>query len=275
MKNIFFFIIISLVLLSSCEVPITLDLKQTPSKIVIEGLVTDKPGKQYVKVSRSNSFYDNGTIPTVTDAQVMVKDDLGNEFPFDAASDSAGYYFPQQNDFAGEIGRTYYLTVTVDNTTYTAEDKLLSVFAIDSLKYRVNSDEKEKPKTENKFYELQMFAKEPQATKDYYFFKFYRNDSLKFDNNSDVYAYDDEALSENIDGIVLPLYYGIGDTARVEIYSLSRTGFTFYSDLMNLINNDGGIFNAPPANCRNNLSNGALGFFQVSAMNEKQVVIKE
>src|SRR5689334_9497128 len=116
MKNIYI-VIAALVLLSSCEVPITLDLKQTPSKVVIEALVTDKPGKQYVKVTRSNSFYDDGVIPNITDAQVMVKDDLGNEFPFDAASDSAGYYFPQQNDFAGEIGRIYYLTVTVDNTT--------------------------------------------------------------------------------------------------------------------------------------------------------------
>src|SRR5688572_27291007 len=49
------FIILSLfsIVLMSCEETIPLDLDQTPSKIVIDGIVTNRPGRQSVKVTRS------------------------------------------------------------------------------------------------------------------------------------------------------------------------------------------------------------------------------
>ena len=41
-----------------------------------------------------------------------------------------------------------------------------------------------------------------------------------------------------------------------------------------LINNDGGLFGSPPANVRTNLTNGALGFFQVSAMETREITVQ-
>jgi len=101
-------------------------------------------------------------------------------------------------------------------------------------------------------------------------FKFYRNDSLLYDNATDIYISDDDLLGENIDGVDGPGFYAVGDTAKVEAYSLTRNGFIYYSDLQILINNDGGLFGSPPANSRTNLTNGAMGFFQVSALNSKE-----
>jgi hypothetical protein len=158
---------------------------------------------------------------------------------------------------------------------YEAEDKLYSVTNIDSLSYRINDDEEEDPKDFGKFYEVLIFALEPQETTDYYLFKFYRNDSLKVYNDTEIYYADDEVLGEQIDGVPSPIYYAPGDTARVEAYSLSRNGFVFYNDLQTLLTNDGGLFSQPPSNSRTNLSNGALGYFQASALNMKEIVIKE
>jgi hypothetical protein len=278
MKNILLVILVSIIFFS-CEKTITLDLKDMQSRIVIEGLVTNAPGKQYVKVTRSADFYATiDEIPAVENATVSVTDDLNNTIVFvhnpNNKPDSAGYYLPE-NPFTGEIGRTYTLRVDADGKTYTAKDKMFSVTSIDSLGIRINKDEKEDPKEKNKYYEVLVFAKEPQATKDYYLFKFYRNDSIKFDSNNDVYYSDDELLSENIDGVPSPNYYGVGDKATVEAYSLTRDGFVFYSDLSKLINNDGGLFGSPPANCRTNLTNGALGFFQVSALQNRTITITE
>ena len=39
--------------------------------------------------------------------------------------------------------------------------------------------------------------------------------------------------------------------------------------------NDGGLFSQPPSNSRTNLTNGALGFFQASAVEIEEIVIKE
>jgi hypothetical protein len=151
----------------------------------------------------------------------------------------------------------------------------MPVTLIDSLASQINVDEQEDPKDFGKFYEVLFYAKEPQNTTDYYLFKFYRNDSLTFYDNSDIYYADDEILGEDINGVPSPIYYAPGDIARVEMYSLTRNGFLFYQDLTSLLNNDGGMFEQPPSNSRTNLTNGALGFFQVSAIEMQELEIKE
>ena len=163
--------------LFSCEKTVILDLEQTSPKIVIEGLVTDSLGRQSVKVTRSTDFYAAGKAPRVTNAMVTVEDSEGNIYPFVQSlnPDSAGIYIPQ-TPFAGVIGRTYTLHVEVDGQEYTAEDQLHSVLSVDSLAYAINEEQKKDPKTSNKIYELLLYTKEPQETKDYYLFKFYRND---------------------------------------------------------------------------------------------------
>jgi len=271
------FPILSLIILSSCEKTIQLDTDPTSAKVVIEGLLTNRVNMQYIKVSRSANFYANGKTPRVTDALVQVEDDLGNLISYThnpgGDPDSVGYYLPAPG-FAGVIGRTYALSVVVDGATYSAEDKLLPVTSIDSLGYRVNENEKDDPKEVGKYYEILMYAVEPPDTKDYYKFDFYRNDSLKLYSDTDIYFTDDTALGEEINGVASPVYYGLGDRAMLYAYSLSRPGYVFYNDLFNLINNDGGMYGPPPANCRTNLTNGALGFFQVSALETREVIIE-
>lgn len=265
-------------LLSSCDEPTQLDVKQTPSRIVIEGLVTDRPGLQYVKISRSVGFYTSGRSPRVENASVQVSDDEGGEFHFinnpHNHPDSAGFYVPE-TAFAGEIGKTYTLRVDVDGETYEGSDALMRVIDIDSLAFRENENQKEDPKEEGKFYEVLMYAHEPQDEDNYYLFKFFRNDSLKLYNPTDIYYSDDNLLAGSINGVSSPVYFGREDKARIEVYSLTRRGYVFYNDLSTILNNDGGgMFGPVPASPRSNLSNGALGFFQVSAVQDSETVIE-
>ncbi len=262
----------------SCEKTVLLDLKQAPPKVVIEAQVTDRPGRQFVKITRTAGFYDSGETPRITDALVEVEDDLGTVFPFvhnpNDHPDSAGIYLPAA-PFTGVIGRTYYLTVVADGQTFEAQDKLLNVIPIDSIKYRVNPEEAKDPKDKGKIYELLIFAREPQEEINFYLFKFYRNDSLVYYNDSDIYGSDDELLGEKIDGVPSPVFYKLGDWAKVEFYSLSRQGYVFYNDLWGLLNNDaGGMFGPIPASPRTNLTNGALGFFQVSALKDFEILLE-
>lgn len=273
MKKYIFLLPALVILLSSCEKTIQLDFEQTPQRLVIEGFVTDRADHNYVKISRTNDFYGKGKTPRVTDATVMVEDNDGNIYNFSHQEDSLGYYFPTV-PFAGEIGKRYKLTVVVDGMEYTGEDELVRLVPMDKLEYRVNENEREDPEEDGKFYELLLFVKEPQDTRDYYLFKCFRNDSVKYMNETDVYFSDDELIGESIDGVSLPVYYGVGDMARIEVYSLTRDAFVFYRDLQKLLNNDGGLFGTPPANPRTNLSGDALGFFQVSAIQSGEILIE-
>lgn len=266
------------VLLMSCEETVQLDLDQVPEKLVIEGQVTDVAGRQFVRVTRSSGFYESGNTGRVADAQVIIRDDAGEEIVFShnprGSSDSIGYYVPSTS-YAGTVGRTYTMSVLVDGRTYQATDKLNRVTKIDSMLYRPNVFRERAEPSNGKIWELLIFAKEPQETEDNYLIKYYRNDSLVYNRETDVYVLNDYGVGENIDGVPSSVYYAPGDKARVEMYSLSRDGFLFFSDLLTVLNTDGGMFSPPPANPRSNISGGALGFFQVSAISSSEVVLRQ
>jgi hypothetical protein len=264
------------ILLAGCDVPIDLDLEQTRPQVVIEGLVTNRPGEPFVRVTLSTDFYYEGHATRIDDATVTLRNDLGQSVAFShyAGSnlDSAGYYLPPAG-FAGQVGRVYTVIVSAEGKVFEATDSLKYVTSIDSLAYRPNRFAQEDPPSDGKTYELLIYAKEPQETKDYYLVKYYRNDSLTYNGDSDVYVLDDYGVGENIDGVPSAILYSDNDLARIEMFSVTREGFLFYNDLVTIMNSDGGMFSPPPANPRTNFSNGALGFFQVSAASARSIVV--
>lgn len=272
----YIFTVCAAAIVFSCEETINIDTSSTDSKVVIEGLVTNVAGGSYVKLSRSRNFYDNGQTNRISNAQVTVNSSTGEQIVFvhnpSGGTDSLGYYFPNPN-FSGSVGTSYTLTVEVDGQTYSATDELLPVTTIDSLSVEIDPDQFEDPEEPGEYYAVFMYAKEPQDRVDYYLFKFYKNGELVLDWPTDVYVFDDETLGESIDHVEIAEYYKEGDVVKTEIYSLSREGFIYYSDLATLLNNDGGMFSPPPANPRSNLSNGAMGYFQASAVDAMEITV--
>ncbi|GAA0894482.1 hypothetical protein GCM10009122_41630 [Fulvivirga kasyanovii] len=277
-KNILYLLVLlAVAVLAGCEETVKLESEQVEPKVVIEGLVTNENIQHYVKVSRSAEFYSSGDFTGVTDAVITVEDDQGNVYNYvhnpSSAENGEGYYL-SEDAFAGQIGSTYTLTVTLGSEVYTATDIIKPVTAIDSLEVSLNEEEFDDPEDEGYFYEILFYAKEPQDTEDYYLFKFYRNDSLFLDTETDIYYANDDLLGESIDGIPTAGFYKLGDKARVEMYSISRQGYIYYNDLYTLLNSDGGMFSPPPANPRSNLSNNALGYFQASAVVSDSIVVE-
>src|SRR5690349_19223911 len=112
----------------ACDVPIDLDLDQSPPIVSIEALLTDRPGKQYVRITMSTNFYNQQDAERVTNATVVLRSDVGETTAFShyagTSKDSAGYYFPPIG-YAGQIDRTYTLTVAAAGKTFEATDKLV------------------------------------------------------------------------------------------------------------------------------------------------------
>ncbi len=276
--------LVVLLIVTSCEKTIELDVKQTAPQVVIEGLLTDKEGMQYVKVGQTVGFYTTGSTPRITDAMVAVSDDEGERMVFEHNPndhpDSLGYYLPDPS-YKGEIGHTYTLSVTIGEDLYTASDKLLPVTEISALTSEINDEEREYLRENNidgpiereRYHEVFLFAEEPQERKDFYLFKFYRNGQVLRDDDNEIYVVDDTSLGESIDDIPIAGFFAPREVARVEMFSITRPGFLYYQDLTNILGNDGGMFSPPPANPRSNLSNNALGFFQVSAIAVSTFVI--
>ncbi len=270
--------LILVVIFTACDIPIELDPEQTESIPVIEGLVTNTEGKSYVRITETVGFYFEGNIPYRDDALVSVTDDSGNVTLFQpytgSMTDSLGYFLPPDG-FKGETGRNYTLQVLLDGETFTASETMAPVSPIDSLATSIDVAESFDPEEEDRFWEVLLYAREPELTKDFYLFKFYRNDTLERAFENDIYIVDDLFLAVNINGIPVPFYFVEGDTAVVEMYGISNKAFVYFSDLQIALANDGGLFSPPPANPRTNFDRYTPGYFLVASVATDSIIIQE
>ena len=263
-------------LLLACEEVVVIDLNELDERVIIEGLITNRREQAFVKLTRSRDFYAQGRAERITDAIVEVSINNGEVVQFAHNPDQSpaleGYYFPF-GGLEGILGNEYQLTVRIDEQVYVAREAMPPVTAIDSLTTRFDPSEFDDPQVPGRYYQVLLNAQEPQDRDDQYLFKFYRNDTLVRDYPTDIYVAEDQLLGGNIAELEIAGYYALNDVARVEMYSLTREAYIYYSDLSNLLNGDGGLFSPPPANPRNNLSNGALGYFQVSALAREELIV--
>jgi hypothetical protein len=260
-----------------CNETIELDLEQTPPRIIVDGLITNENTAHYVKLSQSVDFYHKGKVPAVSGAEVTVSDNEGNVYHFLESETTAGYYAAS---FEGKIGNSYSLEVELPSgEKLSAEDQMVPVMQVDRLDWIVDEDEKENPREEGFYYRIRIFGEEPAATKDYYLFKFFRNDSIQnFDSKTGVFFADDNLVGGYLDGLESPEHYKKGDEGRFEIYRISRDAFLFYNDLNNILNGDGGMSSPSPTNPRSNIRSSegpGLGLFQVSAVNKTSIKVGE
>lgn len=276
MKNIFF-ILLSAIITFSCEETVILDAKQVEPTLVIESHLTTEKKLHFVKLSLSVDFYFDKKPPAVKDAVVSLIDLTTQDFYVfkhnESGKDNYEGIFVSEESFQGRVGHTYELRVNYDGELYTGKETIFPVTEIEKLKYRLNVAESSDPKKEGYIYEVLLNADEPQDTEDYYMFKFYRNDSLILAREADLYFTDDEFLGERIKDLPLPIAFSKGDKATVAMYSITRQAFIYLSDLMNVMHNDSGMFSPPPANPRNNLTNGAMGYFMASDISEETIMI--
>jgi hypothetical protein len=268
MKRIYIFLL-SIILFSSCQQVLDVDLNSTDPKIVIEGLITDTLGPFTVKVTTSADYYNTELPPAVTNATVIVKD-VTSGITDTLAQTAPGIYQTHNSKIPkGITNHTYTLDVQLNGLTYSATSTLPSLSRIDSLNYLYYP---QKVFGHQKGYYPRAYQQEPQNENNYYLWKFFRNDSL-INKPNEIWVADDQFVQGNVNGLEFPYVYQSKDTATVEFYSLTKESYDFYLGLQAQLQNDGGFFSAPPANARGNFSNGALGIFQTSGLDTKKIII--
>jgi hypothetical protein len=288
MKTLLIFLLaFAALILMSCEKTIVLDLEQTQPRLVVEAFLTfDSAGntqEAYVRLSKSAWFYDKGKNSPVSGAKISVNDGE-RSYEFAESASEKGYYLPKEV-IKGRFGKNYFLEIEAEGKKYNATDKLhytesriskLESKADEKLKKMLEKMSGLTDKEKSQFYRVFLFAQvvKTPGERTNFRFKFFQNGkNMNFDGQG-VFVSDDEFISEKVDGVEFPTTYALNDTAKIEIYAISRDALTYYMDLTNVLNNDGGMWGPVPANARTNLSGGALGFFQVSAMISSEMIVK-
>jgi hypothetical protein len=278
-----------LLLLTGCEDVIDLRVPTGTSQLVVDGWVTDQPGVQTIRLTRSTAYFDNAPAPAVTGATVTVTDDRGRVFRFlDSTNQGVYTWRPTSDSALGRVGGTYTLRVQSGTETYQATARLNRVPPIDSLTYYRDRLPVEPDNGPQEGYLAQFFARDPVGPGDCYWIRTYRNGTY-FNRPSDIVIAFDAGFSPGSpsDGLlfILPIrqaitrrLYDEGDTLRVELYSIPQEAFFFLLQVRDEAAN-GGLFATAPSNIRTNVVNTnptgpkALGFFGASAVSTAEQVL--
>lgn len=269
----YLYLIITILLFTSCEDIIELPLEEGPKRLVIDANINWEKGTsgrdQAIKLTETAGFYET-TVPLVHGATVIIKNSIGTEFPF-LEEGMSGIY--KTSSFTSSVNETYTLTVDYNGETFSAKETLMPVADIDSIGQSVDNA------FGAELVKVEFFFQEPIDEENYYISQFnlsYEDSSLdgySYRTQNDRFTNGEFTSVVELDGELAP-----GDFVTLYFYGASKTYFNYMSLLLEQIESDG-PFGTPPAsvkgNCTNNTNpeNKPLGYFRLSQMVEKSYEI--
>ena len=266
-----FQIVISLVtifIFSGCQKVINVDLNEAAPRIVIEGLINDRRGPYTIMISQSGSYFNQPVLSPVSGAMAIITDNAGT---IDTLKEmTPGIYLTSKT--RGIPGRTYTLKVISENQEYVGSSTMFNHVNIDSLSLVKSQSQRFDfgGNTQNELpFEIHCFFRDPME-KNFYRIKVFRNDSI----NTENYRLFDDQYTNGQETELRVAHATADDTYRIELLSLDKQTYEFYSTLEDLLHTNP-IFGSTPANPNNNLSNGALGYFGACAVSIKTIVITQ
>lgn len=280
--------------MNSCEDPIDVELESADALITVDAWINSNAEDQTIRLTESQSYFDNNFTKGLTGATVLVRRNDGQEFTF--VGDGAGnYIWSSDGNTIGAVDDEFQLEVNVNGDILTAETALNRVPVVDSIYQEFVTD--------MGFVDgimIEILTRDLVGVGDTYWIKTFKNGvylnraaeiNIAYDAGFDSGAETDGIVfippvrfllnpvedTDFQDSIDIPSW-SPGDLARVEIHSISNDAFTFMETLRDqLLNSDNGIFAEPLANTNGNVtaSSGAtvLGVFNVAAVSAEERVI--
>lgn len=257
---------IIVLLLCRCTEKIEVDLFESSVQLVVEGYVTNIQTQHTVQLSLTSSYFSNSPPEMVSGATVTIED---SSIVYSLSEYSPGVYLTDVN-FAGIPGRSYSLTIKLEENTYTATSVMPVVQAIDSIQfYRDNDDED--------IYSIGLFSQEPPNPGDNYFWRVYKDFNLVSKNLSQlVFANDDLINGNYLNGIrVQSVKAKGGNRITLEMASITEEYYEYCLAIIKETLYADGPFESAPASIKGNIDNGALGFFTAYSLTRKSRYITD
>ncbi len=253
MKTIFIIPILLLPLLfTSCEKVIPIDLNDSEPQYVMEAVLLEGTHDFTVKITKTTSYFNPGTPERILNAVVTLYD--GNNTINAVFHTSNGIYVLP--NYTANEGETYRLKVEIGDKVYEASSTIPSAVAINSSALGIFEDDGEE------FVGMEYDLNDPAGVDNYY-------QVIHHINGQEVieqipYTYDDFTIDGTLinDYIFIDQNITTGDTIDLELRSIDKNSFDFFTTLESAISGDeGGPGATAPANPTNNWSNLGLGYF--------------
>jgi hypothetical protein len=249
-----FLIVIALILVIGCEKEVRIDL-QNEDKLIVDGLVTDVKGNNYIKLYSTQDYYSNTPPDSVSGALVTITDNAGNFTVFSEKPATHGNYCNE--NFQGKAGSTYKLQIQYKGETYRSSSLLPPAILKTEVSYN--------PKTNKVDFSFYSTQKDTNCYKLCIFLNNIQLDSLQWlvviDGHSKLNGKDTS----------LNLIHSQSDSLKIEEQSITRDVFQYYLNLLSYMGYQEQPFDVPPVFPTGNISNGALGIFRASSIVTRKI----
>jgi Domain of unknown function (DUF4249) len=269
MKSLPIIFLIALCLFCSCTKVIELDLNSSDPQTVIEGNIGTTGDSTLIKITKSVNFDESNNFPLVQNAIVTVSDNAGNSETL--VEISAGNY--SSSTFLGAVGRTYYLNVSSEGKTFTAQSAIPIQVNFDSLMVEKITSSGGGPgggQGGGTTYKVTVQYADPSNQTNYYRFIEYHNGEPQ----GNIFVFDDHLAngqSVSTDLISFNRKLNSGDTLTIEMQCIDKPVYEYFHSFGNLF---GGPQNAStPANPYTNIIGSKLGYFSAHTTQKITLVV--
>lgn len=276
--------------------------------VIVDGVFSDGPGPHFLRLTHPGGV-NKQVFESIRNAQVVLSDDAGNQFPYqETASADGKSWFYQLDDVRGMPGRTYSVEIRLsDGREFRSRpEKMLEHVPVDSVQVKGEwfvSTDADGSITREPFAYLYAYARSPAQVSGRY---------LRWDAesvhifNEVVKIYNPFAAQHqcfitnrlNDQKVTLadlsqyqagaPIFENVGKKRinndleqricfLVYQHTISRTAFEYWQKIAQLIAPTGTIFDAPSSKVYGNVENlsdpdnPALGYFEVSTADTARV----
>ena len=253
----------SILLFTSCEKVINVNLKEGDTKIVIDGSLTDQAGGCVVKLSQTKNFNDDNTFIGLSGAQVTITQN--NQLLSTLKEVSPGIYTDSM--LKGTYGQSYTLTVAINGQTFTGISTMPYLVPFDSLYTQVKSFF-----GNDNIYATVAFQDPADTQNNYRCVQYINNkrtpgDFIMDDEYSDGKEFESTLYFDqnDVDSIKK------GDVVKVELQGISHATYQYWYSFDQSAS--GGQGSAAPSNPVTNITGGALGVFSAYTTQVKQIIV--
>jgi hypothetical protein len=294
LKNIFP-ILVALVFLKSCVDPYEPDISRYENVFVVDGELNNMQGPYEVRLTRSFTFEEDSGI-NITGAQVMIIENTGLEVTLRETRE--GLYCTDSS-FRARIGNSYKLQITYNGEVYETEFETLKIpIPIDSIYWEYQDRGHEGVDG----IQLLLDTHDPENNTHYYAWEYEETwkfvvpiqpigrpewkECFMYSGNYDFKI--GTSIQKTGDRMErYPLLFIDEKTNKlrwrysilVKQFTLSEQAYQFYSNLIELNENQGTLFDPVPysltgnVKCVTNEEKPVLGYFLVSGVSEKRIFI--
>lgn len=253
--------ICAVTILTSCEKEIDLDLANSEQLYVVEGIVHDSLGDNYVLISKTRPYNNNNAIEKVSNANVRIVDNFGNTFTLYEIA--PGHY--TDSTLQGITNRTYNLIINAQGETITANSQMFPRVNIDSLSYEELTEAFwEDPNIPE--YRVRCHFTDPVNTENFYRLKAF----LGSEQEDGFLSLNDEFFDGS--ATYFPIFESTfyqGDSVNIQLLSIDEVNYRYFTALTA---SQGGQV---PGNPITNLNGAdAVGYFGAYAKSSQNIVIQ-